>query len=155
MTLAKKIEEALKNELRPEDIKTIIDMAEFLKFKENRNIWNEINEAETEYISEKENIVKGYGDKTFKGKDPITKEDVISICSRALHEKKKYIYPDNPEEMLKFRDKDKISNYARKEVALAVQEGFLDSAKGKFKPQSTMTRAEVAVIINRLIEKLY
>lgn len=54
MTLAKKIQELLKDELKPENIKTVIDMAEFLKFKENQNIWNKINESENEYISEEE-----------------------------------------------------------------------------------------------------
>ena len=31
MTLAQKIEQVLKDELKPENIKTIIDLAEFLK----------------------------------------------------------------------------------------------------------------------------
>ena len=56
MTLAKKIEEILKDELEPENIKTVIDMAEFLKFKENQNIWNKVNEAGNEYISEEEHL---------------------------------------------------------------------------------------------------
>lgn len=56
MTLAKKIEEALKRELKPENIKTVIDMVEFLKFKEEQNIWNKINEAEGEYISKEEHL---------------------------------------------------------------------------------------------------
>lgn len=56
MTLAKKIEEILKDELKPENIKTVIDMAEFLKFKENQNIWNKVNEAENEYISEEQHL---------------------------------------------------------------------------------------------------
>lgn len=54
MTLAKKIKEVLKDELRPENIKTVIDIAEFLKLKENKNIWEKIDEEETEYISKKE-----------------------------------------------------------------------------------------------------
>ncbi|NLP17950.1 MAG: hypothetical protein GX376_02525 [Firmicutes bacterium] len=56
MTLAKKIKEALKRELKPENIKTVIDMAEFLKFKEEHNIWNKINEEDGEYISEEEHL---------------------------------------------------------------------------------------------------
>ena len=54
MTLAKKIKEILKDELRPENIKTVIDIAEFLKLKENKNIWEKIDEEETEYISKEE-----------------------------------------------------------------------------------------------------
>lgn len=54
MTLAQKIEQVLKDELKPENIKTVIEMAEFLKFKENQRIWNEINESEPEYITSEE-----------------------------------------------------------------------------------------------------
>jgi hypothetical protein len=32
VTLAKKIQQVLKDELKPENIKTVIDLAEFLKF---------------------------------------------------------------------------------------------------------------------------
>ncbi len=38
MTLAEKIQELLKCELKPEKIKTVIDIVEFLKFKVNQNI---------------------------------------------------------------------------------------------------------------------
>lgn len=31
-------------------------MAEFLKFKENQNVWSKINEEENEYISEEEHL---------------------------------------------------------------------------------------------------
>lgn len=54
MTLEKKIRQILKDELRPENITTIIHMTEFLKFKESENIWSEINKSEHEYISEEE-----------------------------------------------------------------------------------------------------
>ncbi|HHY24691.1 MAG TPA: hypothetical protein GX527_10785 [Clostridiaceae bacterium] len=54
MTLVKKIEEILKGDLKPENIKTVIDMAEFLKFRENQNIWDKINETDVEYISDEE-----------------------------------------------------------------------------------------------------
>lgn len=54
MTLAKKIEEILKDELRPENIKTVIDIAEFLKLKENQSMWEKIDEADAEYISKEE-----------------------------------------------------------------------------------------------------
>ena len=55
MTLAKKIEEILKDELAPEDIKTLIDIAEFLKLKRDKLLWDRINESEPEYVSEDEN----------------------------------------------------------------------------------------------------
>ncbi|OEH84686.1 hypothetical protein BHU72_07555 [Desulfuribacillus stibiiarsenatis] len=54
MTLAKKIENILKDELKPEDVKTIVDMAEFLKYKSSLAKWDKINESEPEYITEDE-----------------------------------------------------------------------------------------------------
>ena len=54
MTLAQKIEQILKDELQPEDIKTVIDMAEFLKSKEFQKRWNKIEESEPEYVTEEE-----------------------------------------------------------------------------------------------------
>lgn len=54
MTLAKKIEQVLKDELKPEDLKTVIDIAEYLKFKEKQGLWEKINESDKEYLSEEE-----------------------------------------------------------------------------------------------------
>ena len=55
MTLAKNWK-ILRDEPRPENIKTVIDLAEFLKFKETQDKWNEINEREHEYITEEERL---------------------------------------------------------------------------------------------------
>ncbi len=54
MTLAQKIEQILKDELKSENIKTVIEIAEFLKLKESQKKWNEINESEHEYITAEE-----------------------------------------------------------------------------------------------------
>ncbi len=54
MTLAQKIEQILKDELKPENIKTIIDLAEFLKVKEGQRKWDEIDESEHEFITAEE-----------------------------------------------------------------------------------------------------
>lgn len=56
MTLAKRIERVLRDELKPEDIKTVIDLAEFLKFKEIQDRWNKIDASEHEYITEEERL---------------------------------------------------------------------------------------------------
>ena len=54
MTLARKIEQVLKDELKPENIRTVIELTEFLKFKESQKRWSEINEAESEYLAKDE-----------------------------------------------------------------------------------------------------
>jgi len=76
MTLAQKIKQVLNNELEPENIKTLIEMAEFLKFKESEKKWNEIKEYESEYITEGERDrleeVKAKGE--FIDQDKLLKE---------------------------------------------------------------------------------
>ena len=54
MTLAKKLEEVLKRNLKSENIKTVVDLVEFLKYKEDQIRWHQINESEHEYITEEE-----------------------------------------------------------------------------------------------------
>ena len=40
--------------MKPENIKTVIDIAEYLKFKEKQSIWDKINESQEEYITDEE-----------------------------------------------------------------------------------------------------
>lgn len=84
MTLAKRIEEILKDELNPESIKTVIDIAEFLKLKENKIIWDTINEIEHEYISERDQQhledIKINGE--FIDQEDLLKELEINILSK-------------------------------------------------------------------------
>ncbi len=54
MTLAKRIEQLLKDELKPENIKTVIDIAEYFKFNENKSIWDKLKESQEEYITDEE-----------------------------------------------------------------------------------------------------
>lgn len=76
MTLARKIEQILKNELKPENIRTVIELTEFLKFKEAQKRWSEINEAESEHLTEDEKSrleeVKAKGE--FVEQDVLLKE---------------------------------------------------------------------------------
>lgn len=74
MTLAKKIEQLLKDELKPENIKTVIDITEYLKFKENQSLWNKINESENEYISEEE---RKHIEKLKSSNEFISQEDLL------------------------------------------------------------------------------
>lgn len=76
MTLAKKIEELLKDELKPENIKTIIDLAEFLKLKEKQSIWKKVDGGDREYISKEEylNIEDIKANDEFINQDAVLKE---------------------------------------------------------------------------------
>ena len=64
----------------PENIKTVVEIAEFLKFKENQKKWNEINNLEPEYISaEEQSYIKEVKTKgEFIDQDELLKELGIS-----------------------------------------------------------------------------
>ena len=76
MTLAKRIEQLLKDELKPENIKTVIDIAEYLKFKENKSIWDKINESQEEFITDEElkHIEELKANSEFISQDDLLKE---------------------------------------------------------------------------------
>ena len=74
MSLARKIEEVLKNELKPESIRTVIEMAEFLKYKENQKLWLKINESEHEYITDDE---QSYQDKIKTTGEVLSQEELL------------------------------------------------------------------------------
>lgn len=111
-----------------------------------------------EYIasSEQEDIVKGFGDDTFRGNNNTTREEVISISSRTLAGKKGYDFPENTDDYVQFADNADIEGWENQyeEIALAVREGLIDKG-GILAPKSNVTRLDAAVILYRLFNCLY
>ncbi|WP_170880351.1 WG repeat-containing protein [Paenibacillus odorifer] len=107
--------------------------------------------------SQKEKIVVGMADGTFRPNDLITKEQMAAVVSRAMVNKRKYEYPQNDMEYLAFiKDRDNVSEWAKKEVALAIKERMLEiSSDSQLNPQSIVTRGEAARTLYRLFLKLY
>ena len=105
--------------------------------------------------SKKEGLVNGYPDNTFKGKNVITKHEIIKVCAASLKGKKKYKYPNNEERYLAFKDKKSIPNWSKKYLALAVRESLLPRrVDGLFQGGKPMTRGETTLILYRLFEKM-
>lgn len=99
-------------------------------------------------------IIKGFADGTFKGDTKILKEQVISLCARTIADKKGYVYPEHPEDYLKFADTDEIGKWALDDIALAVQSG-LTTAGGTLNPKAEITKAESAEVLYGLFNLLY
>ena len=104
--------------------------------------------------AEELNIAEGYADGTFRGADPVSREQVVTFCGRTLIEKKDYAYPENDEQYLKFDDSAEISQWAKPDIAVAVQCGLMDNA-GLFSPAGAVTRAEGAEILYKTFMLLY
>lgn len=152
------------NKFRPEASLTRYDFTEALVrmfFALDRDVetsFSDVSKDSEYYIAvasaEKDSIVMGYEDGTFKGDINISKEQMIALCARALAEKKGYTYPENPEDYLYFADKEQISEWAKKDIALAVREGLIEGT-GVMNPLADINRQDSAEVLYKLFMLLY
>lgn len=81
-------------------------------------------------------------------KHPLTREDMVVMIAEALK-------MDSETASLSFNDTNLISEDARAAVAFAVNEGLVKGVSGnRFAPGETSTRAQVSVIVYRLLDYL-
>ena len=94
-------------------------------------------------------IVTGVGGNRYNPTLSITREDMMVIAVRAL-EAAGLIQPSEPDE-LNFDDAADISPYAYNAVSRLVSLGLITGSNGKINPKGYTTRAEVAVLLHRII----
>ncbi|MBU5444787.1 fibronectin type III domain-containing protein [Paenibacillus sp. MSJ-34] len=91
-------------------------------------------------------IVRGYPDGTFQPNHPITRAEFAVMLTGALRLEEKGV-------ALTFNDNDQIVAWAKQAVAQAVQAGIIDGYEdGSFRPNASVTRAEMAVMLARAIK---
>ena len=89
-------------------------------------------------------IVRGYSDGTFRPNAPITRAEFAAICCR---------FEKLTSGTVTFSDVP-ASHWAAKSVAYAATRGWVTGyADGTFKPGNNITRAEVAAVTCRLLER--
>lgn len=98
---------------------------------------------ETVQIAVKYGYINGIGNNKMDPKGTLTREQAATILGR-LH---KYT-PTASVSALTFTDKDKLSDYSKSYVAEAVEQGYINGyTDGSFKPQGSVTRAEIIKIL--------
>lgn len=93
-------------------------------------------------------LVAGTGNKVMGAADSIKRQDAAVLLARALPE-------DNLDAPLlngRYLDENQISSYAAKSVAYVVWKGLMNGGDNLFRPQETLTRAEAAVLADRLFK---
>lgn len=95
-------------------------------------------------------LVQGAGGE-FRPNAPISREELAVILQRVLKEKA----PAAPAKQLqKFDDAAAVSGWSAEAMSLMVQEGILNGVTDtRIEPKSTTTRAQMAVILVRLLER--
>ena len=97
-------------------------------------------------------IFAGYGKDKFGPDDPITREQLAAIFYRYADYKGYDLTVKG--NLDKFKDADKITDYAKTAMQWAVSSGLVKGKSGNLlDPQGTATRAEIAAMLHRFIEK--
>ena len=115
--------------------------------------FTDVNESDWFYSA----MAKAVEMNAFKGSDGklnpnsnITRQETFVVLSRVFgidrNADKEYT------ELAKFTDGDSVADWAKKEVNMIIKNGYVGGNDGKINPLSNITRAEFAVVMNRLVK---
>ncbi|WP_039838076.1 S-layer homology domain-containing protein, partial [Paenibacillus sonchi] len=101
-------------------------------------------------------LITGFEDGSFRPDDSITREQAMTMLAQAMQltglASEVSISPADL--MKKFTDADQASAWALDSIAASLQAGLITGRSGTgLAPQSHVTRAEVAVLLQRLLQK--
>ncbi|MBQ7120580.1 MAG: S-layer homology domain-containing protein [Oscillospiraceae bacterium] len=122
--------------------------------KESDNTENFSDVSESDYfarelaIARNTGLVGGIGDNKFAPRDNIKRCDMMLMVYRVV--KDKFVGADiiRPE----YPDFDSVPDYAKEAVSVLISEGLVNGKNGKIAPHDFTTRAEVAVLLQRVLE---
>ncbi|PYE60859.1 putative repeat protein (TIGR02543 family), partial [Aneurinibacillus soli] len=105
----------------------------------------------------KYNLIRGFTDGTFRPNDKITREQAMAIIAKAMKitDLQAKLQPKEAGELLlPFIDAKQASEWAKEGVADCVQSGLVSGRNGQqLAPKEFISRAEVAAIVQRLLQK--
>lgn len=102
-------------------------------------------------------LISGYGNGTFGPNDKITREQAMTMIARAMNITGLKVQFENREMdklLAGFGDSAESADYAKNSIAACVKTGIISGRNGNLiAPKDNITRAEVAVIVQRLLQK--
>ncbi len=102
-------------------------------------------------------LITGYDSTTYGPSDMITREQAMAIIARAMKLAGLTITLTDYEEsalLSKYTDSAKISDYAKESAAVCLKAGIVaGKTASTISPKDYVTRAEVAVMVQRLLQK--
>ena len=97
-------------------------------------------------------LASGVGDNKFAPRDNITREQAFSLLYRFLPMAGKSV-PDASLSVLdQFKDKGSIAGFAQTASATLVAQGLASGSNGNLDPKGTLTRAQMASLLYRVLE---
>ncbi|WP_018754281.1 phosphodiester glycosidase family protein [Paenibacillus terrigena] len=101
------------------------------------------------------NIIEGTGDGIFNPKEKISRQDMFTITARALNTARNLKMTASAETLTGFADHTKVAAYAADSLAGMIKEGLIQGDGQALNPEGNATRAEVAVFMYRILNKIY
>ena len=95
-------------------------------------------------------LVGGIGDNKYAPRENITRQDMMVIVYRAI--KDVLAATRNDTQVVSYEDADDVSDYAKEAVSALISAGLVNGKNGKIAPTDYTTRAEVAVLIKRILD---
>ncbi|MBQ3225267.1 MAG: S-layer homology domain-containing protein, partial [Oscillospiraceae bacterium] len=92
-------------------------------------------------------IVNGIGDNKYAPRNTITRQDMMVIVYRALQA----FLPEGASAE-QYPDFTSVAPYARDAVSALIGEGLVNGKSGRIAPTDYTTRAEVAVLLKRILD---
>jgi len=96
-------------------------------------------------------IAQGDNNK-FRPEAPLTRQDAMVLIYRALSVTGTKLSQGSASNISGFTDKGKISSYALTAVQTLVKAGIITGSNSKINPLGSLTRAEMAVILYRVMQ---
>ena len=124
---------------------------------EAKDNFNDVNNGE--YFYESIGILKSLGiaqgdEGNYRPYEQITRQDIIVLTHRALTLLGNIKDAPDYDMLSKFEDRDSISSYATESVCIMIARGIIKGNDGNLSPLDNATRAEAAVIFNRIYDIL-
>ena len=107
--------------------------------------------AEELRLAKAAGIVAGIGDNKFNPEGEISRQDMMLMLYRALKAQGYELSEPDYAVLAEFADAALISDYAKDAVAVFVKDGIIGGANGKINPKAQATRAEIAVMLSRVL----
>ena len=100
----------------------------------------------------KAGILLGSGGGVYNPEEGISRQDAMTICARALKQNSMMGVADSSRILGGFTDNTMVADYAAEHIASMVDEGIVKgNPDGTVNPLGNITRAEAAVIMNRIL----
>ncbi|QGG47218.1 S-layer homology domain-containing protein [Heliorestis convoluta] len=97
-------------------------------------------------IAKKEGYISGYPDGTFKPNQPISRQEAAVLMTNLLK-------LDQNAQLRWYSDQNQIGNWAATSIAAVNKAGLMQGyPEGTFQPLNPITRAETAVLIDKVLE---